>query len=127
VAVRVPGKHSARADLPKPQKLHNKPTATSNKRGAGDPEDARQTSIPVPFAAWHALALIAEMLPSRPATPCLPQSEFKTTGQLFDNWFDPIEAGLRDRARGFLQEMLEDARATSNSISTPRAIRCSRR
>ena len=30
-------------------------------------------------------------------TPCLPQSEIETTEQLFDNWFDPIEAGLRDR------------------------------
>lgn len=40
-------------------------------------------------------------------TPCLPQSEIGTTGQLFDNWFDPIEAGLRDRAREFLQAMLE--------------------
>ena len=40
-------------------------------------------------------------------TPCLPQSEIETTGQLFDNWFDPIEAGLRDRARDFLQAMLE--------------------
>src|SRR4030095_14441349 len=40
-------------------------------------------------------------------TPCLPQSEIETTGQLFDNWFDPIEAGLRDRAREFLQAMLE--------------------
>jgi putative transposase len=40
-------------------------------------------------------------------TPCLPQSEIETTGQLFDKWFDPIEAGLRDRAREFLQAMLE--------------------
>jgi putative transposase len=40
-------------------------------------------------------------------TPCLPQSEIETTGQLFDNWFDPIETGLRDRARDFLQAMLE--------------------
>ena len=39
--------------------------------------------------------------------PCLPQSEVETTEQLFDNWFDPIEAGLRDRARDFLQAMLE--------------------
>jgi hypothetical protein len=32
--------------------------------------------------------------------------------QLFDNWFDPIEAGLRDRAREFLQAMFEaDRRA----------------
>src|SRR3984893_10475112 len=40
-------------------------------------------------------------------TPCLPQSKIETTGQLFDNWFDPIEAGLRDRAREFLQAMFE--------------------
>jgi hypothetical protein len=26
---------------------------------------------------------------------------------LFDNWFGPIEAGLRGRVRGFLQAMLE--------------------
>jgi putative transposase len=36
-----------------------------------------------------------------------PQSETETAVQLFDNWFDPIEAGLRDRAREFLQAMLE--------------------
>src|SRR5437762_8525809 len=40
-------------------------------------------------------------------TPWLPQSEIETAGHLFDNWFDPIEAGLRDRAREFLQAMLE--------------------
>src|ERR1700730_11198560 len=40
-------------------------------------------------------------------TRCLPQSKIETTGQLFDNWFDPIEAGLRDRAREFLQAMFE--------------------
>jgi transposase-like protein len=39
--------------------------------------------------------------------PCLPQSKTETAAQLFDNWFDPIEAGLRDRVRGFLQAMLE--------------------
>src|SRR5216683_2959721 len=44
---------------------------------------------------------------SHSTTPCLPQSEIETTGQLFDNWFDPIEAGLRDRAREFLQALLE--------------------
>ena len=26
---------------------------------------------------------------------------------LFDDWFDPIEAGLRDRVRGFIETMLE--------------------
>jgi putative transposase len=40
-------------------------------------------------------------------TPCLPQSGIETTERLFDNWFDPIEAGLRERAREFLQAMLE--------------------
>ncbi len=44
---------------------------------------------------------------SNSTTPCLPQSEIETAEHLFDNWFDPIEAGLRARAREFLQAMLE--------------------
>jgi putative transposase len=40
-------------------------------------------------------------------TPCLPQSETETAEHLFDNWFDPIEAGLRDRVREILHAMLE--------------------
>ncbi|MGH9586520.1 MAG: IS256 family transposase [Acidobacteriaceae bacterium] len=40
-------------------------------------------------------------------TPCLRQSEIETTERLFDNWFDPIESNLRDRAREFLQAMFE--------------------
>jgi putative transposase len=40
-------------------------------------------------------------------TPCLPQVETEATAELFDSWFDPVEAGLRDRAREFLQAMLE--------------------
>ena len=44
---------------------------------------------------------------SHSTTPCVPQSEIETAEQLFDNWFNPIEAGLRDRARDFLQAMLE--------------------
>jgi len=44
---------------------------------------------------------------SHTTMPCLPQSEIETTGRLFDNWFDPIEAGLRDRVREFLQAMLK--------------------
>src|SRR5882672_8985512 len=39
--------------------------------------------------------------------PCHSQSEIETAEHLFDNWFDPIEVGLRDRAREFLQAMLE--------------------
>src|ERR1700716_3410036 len=35
------------------------------------------------------------------------QPQTDTAVHLFDNWFDPIESGLRDRAREFLQAMLE--------------------
>ena len=27
-------------------------------------------------------------------TPCLPQLETKSTADLFDNWFDPVETGI---------------------------------
>ena len=40
-------------------------------------------------------------------TPLRPQSEIEPTVRLFDDWFDPIEASLRDRAREFLQAMFE--------------------
>ena len=33
--------------------------------------------------------------------------EAGTTNDLFDNWFDPIEAGLRERVCGFIETMLE--------------------
>jgi putative transposase len=36
--------------------------------------------------------------------PSQPQSE--TAVQLFDNWFDPIESEIRDRAREFIEELL---------------------
>ena len=44
---------------------------------------------------------------SHSTMPEQPQLETEAAAQLFDNWFDPIEAGLRDRAREFLQAMLE--------------------
>jgi putative transposase len=44
---------------------------------------------------------------SHSTTPLLPQSEIEPTGPFFDNWFDPIETGLRDRAREFLEAMFE--------------------
>ena len=44
---------------------------------------------------------------SQSTMPDQPQSETETAVHLFDNWFDPIEAALRDRAREFLQAMLE--------------------
>jgi transposase-like protein len=44
---------------------------------------------------------------SNTTSSCLPQSKIETADHLFDNWFDPIEAGLRDRVRELLQAMLE--------------------
>src|SRR6202008_1262313 len=35
------------------------------------------------------------------------QSPVETAVQLLDDWFDPIEAGLRDRVREFIQTMIE--------------------
>ena len=36
-----------------------------------------------------------------------PQSGAETTVHLLDDWFDPIEVGLRDRVREFIQAMIE--------------------
>jgi putative transposase len=35
------------------------------------------------------------------------QSTSDVCSQLFDDWFDPIEAGLRERVRGFIEAMIE--------------------
>jgi transposase-like protein len=35
------------------------------------------------------------------------QPVVETAVYLFDDWFDPIEAGVRDRVRGFIQAMIE--------------------
>jgi transposase-like protein len=35
------------------------------------------------------------------------QPAAETAGYLFDDWFDPIEAGVRDRVREFIQAMVE--------------------
>ena len=32
-----------------------------------------------------------------------PQPATDTATYLFDDWFDPIEAGLREKVRGFIQ------------------------
>src|SRR5690348_12822154 len=34
------------------------------------------------------------------------QREAETAPQLFDDWFDPIETEVRDRARGFIEELI---------------------
>ena len=35
------------------------------------------------------------------------QLENGTAGYLFDNWFDPIETGIRERVREFIDELIE--------------------
>ena len=37
----------------------------------------------------------------------VPQSEAETAITLLDDWFDPIEAGLRDGVREFIQTMIK--------------------
>ena len=37
------------------------------------------------------------------------QSEAEAAVPLLDDWFDPIEAGLRDRVREFIQAMIESS------------------
>jgi putative transposase len=59
-----------------------------------------QQAIPAKAGGDYAMTSLSTM-------PEQPQSETETAAHLFDNWFDPIEAGLRDRAREFLQAMLE--------------------
>ena len=34
------------------------------------------------------------------------QREAEPAPQLFDDWFDPIETEVRDRARGFIEELI---------------------
>jgi transposase-like protein len=46
------------------------------------------------------------------------QSEAATTVDLLEDWFDPIEAGLRDRVRGFIQAMIESE--LEAALSRPR-------
>ena len=38
--------------------------------------------------------------------PAADQPEAETAAYLFDDWFDPIEAGLRDRVRAFIETMI---------------------
>jgi putative transposase len=53
-------------------------------------------------------------------SPALP-SEAETAGHLLDDWFDPIEAGLRDRVREFIQVMIEAE--LDAALSRPRYAR----
>jgi putative transposase len=49
------------------------------------------------------------------------QREAETTVHLFGDWFDPIEAGLRDRVREFIQTMIESELETA--LARPRYAR----
>src|SRR5438034_8676212 len=49
------------------------------------------------------------------------QSEATAAVHLLDDWFDPIEAGLRDRVREFIQTMIESELETV--LSRPRYAR----
>jgi putative transposase len=49
------------------------------------------------------------------------QTEAETTVHLFGDWFDPIEAGLRDRVREFIQTMIESELETA--LARPRYAR----
>ena len=49
------------------------------------------------------------------------QPAAETAGYLFDNWFDPIEGGLRDRVREFIHAMIEGE--LDIALSRPRYAR----
>src|SRR5882757_7851898 len=49
----------------------------------------------------------------------------ETAAHLFDNWFDPIESGVRSRVREFIETMMEDELETA--LSRPRYARVARR
>jgi len=53
--------------------------------------------------------------------PELSQPQSETTVDLFDNWFDPIEAGLRERIRELIQAMFEGE--LDEVLSRPRYAR----
>jgi transposase-like protein len=38
--------------------------------------------------------------------PEIPQPTTESNSHLFDDWFDPIETGIRDRVRGLIEEMI---------------------
>src|SRR6202171_2612616 len=50
--------------------------------------------------------------------PELSQPRTETPSHLFDDWFDPIETGIRDRVRGMIEEMIRGELDTA--LSRPR-------
>src|SRR4051795_6920377 len=53
--------------------------------------------------------------------PSADQQDVETAVYLFDNWFDPIESGLRDRVREFIHAMIEGE--LDVALSRPRYAR----
>lgn len=53
---------------------------------------------------------------STPST--IPHDPAEIAAELFDNWFDPIEAAVRERVRGFIQATIEDE--LEATLSRPR-------
>src|SRR5260221_8596746 len=51
-------------------------------------------------------------------TPQLLHSTTESNSHLFDDWFDPIETGIRDRVRGLIEEMIRGELDTA--LSRPR-------
>jgi hypothetical protein len=47
-----------------------------------------------------------------------PQCEAETAPQLFDDWFDPIETEVRDRARQFIEELIRQE--LDDALARPR-------
>ncbi len=43
------------------------------------------------------------------------QLEAATTCRLFDNWFDPIETGVRERVRDFIEELIHGELETAQA------------
>jgi putative transposase len=60
------------------------------------------------------------MINNSTKSPAL-QSEAEAAVDLLDDWFDPIEAGLRDRVREFIQTMIESE--LEAALSRPRYAR----
>ncbi len=50
--------------------------------------------------------------------PELSQPATDSSSQLFDDWFDPIESGIRDRVRGLIEEMIRGE--LDEALSRPR-------
>ena len=51
-------------------------------------------------------------------TPEASHSTTESNSHLFDDWFDPIETGIRDRVRGLIEEIIRSELDTA--LSRPR-------